>query len=93
MLYEVITNGSSALNLAGIDQAPQQYIFNEFAQRVLCGGVINLELQKHKDKENFKLTQEQQLQFKSSFKMGIYKQMHKDGLITNEQLILLLNKI
>jgi len=55
--------------------------------------VINLELQKHKDKENFKLTQEQQLQFKSSFKMGIYKQMHKDGLITNEQLILLLNKI
>jgi len=82
---EYNTNGSSALTLAGIGQAQQQYIF--------ARGVIDLELQKQKYKENFKLTQEQQIKFKSSMKMGMYKQMHKDGLLTNEQLTLLLDKI
>lgn len=77
--------GNNALITFGIGQAQQQYNYAE--------GVIDLKLQKQKDKENFKLTQKQQLQFKSSLKIGIYKQMHKDGLLTNEQLILLLNKM
>lgn len=81
---EYPTDGSSALNPIGIDQAQQQYTFAE--------GVIDLELKKHNDKENFKLTKEQQSQFISNFKIGIYKQLHKNSLLTNVQLNLLINK-
>lgn len=36
--------------------------------------------------ENYELTAEQQTAFDRSFKMGIYKQLHRKGLLTDTQL-------
>ena len=76
---EYATNGSSALKYNGIDQAQEQYTFS-------MGAVVDLEMQKESDKKDFKLTLEQKNKFKCGIKSGLYKQLHKDGDLTNRQL-------
>lgn len=81
---EYTTNGSNALNPVGIDQAREQYIF-------AMGAVFDLELQKETDKKDFKLSQEQKTKFNCSIKNGLYKQLHKEQMLTDRQLKQLLD--
>ena len=47
---------------------------------------------KNNDKIKFSLTKEQETMFNINLKIGILKQLHKDKLLTDEQLNLLISK-